>query len=312
MKGLRWHKGLALSWGALLTSSKQQPSNDVMPIKSTVINIERGTDERTPLLKECKSYDGITIVNVGYGSQVGVDSSYGSEIDGYSIKEGVHQNVASASLGKQNLDCYSCVQIMIFVLILASACVIATYLLINESRFPPTKYSLDLVHRDIWSNVAMPLADILNHTKVLNIVIMQTGGPNCDKFNNCLHILRDLQKKYQTDQHSGQEIPFNFLIGGNQQTYEARGWKYQSGLPFVAQNVSLVVAVIGNYTTLAPSAIQLHSILSLITESVRLKKLQRHYKIYGLQNMRNNQTDGVALFKAIGQLKHFVGLLQFH
>ena len=42
-----------------------------------------------------------------------------------------------------------------------------------------------------------------------------------------------------------QEVPFNFLIGGDRQTYEARGWNYESGLNWVAQNATLVIAFIG-------------------------------------------------------------------
>lgn len=66
----------------------------------------------------------------------------------------------------------------------------------------------------------------------------------------------------------------------------------------------------GNYTTLAPNALQLRSTLSLIAESVRQKKLQRQYKIYGLQNITNSKDDGKALIGAIKQWTQFKGLIQ--
>ncbi|CAD7002421.1 unnamed protein product [Ceratitis capitata] len=171
------------------------------------------------------------------------------------------------------------------------------------------QFSLDLVHRDIWSNVSRPLADFLNHTNVMNIMIMQTGGAGCEKIDKCLQILREMQKQYQMTLGNAQEVPFNFLIGGDRQTYEARGWNYESGLNVARQNATLVIAFIGNYTNMAPSALQLHSALSLIAESVRLKKLQRQYKIYGLRNLTNSQNDGEALFGEIRQWAQYGGLL---
>lgn len=66
------------------------------------------------------------------------------------------------------------------------------------ARIPAMQFSLDLVHRDIWSNVSAPLADFLNCSNVINIVIMQTGGSGCEKLDKCLKILRELQKQVNT------------------------------------------------------------------------------------------------------------------
>ncbi|XP_036338089.1 uncharacterized protein LOC118747958 [Rhagoletis pomonella] len=311
-KGIYDSDRLLMSCGSLYTALSRTYPEAQAPAKSTVIPVE-ASGERTPLFKGSKSYGGGTAtaaIGDGYASKSGADSSYGSENDNSSIKGG--KGIVNVAMRKHGKECCAYAQMMTFVSILAGGCVIAAYLLIAESRLPTLRFSLDLVHRHLWSNVSAPLAAILNHSNVLNIVIMQTGGTNCDKYEKCLQILRELQKQYQEKHGTAQEIPFNFLIGGDRQTYEARGWNYESGLPLVVvpQNASLVIAFIGNYTISAPNAMQLRSALSLIAESVRQKKLQRKYKIFGLQNSSDAYNDGKALFGAIGQWKQFDGLLE--
>ncbi|XP_011195964.2 peptidoglycan recognition protein 1 isoform X2 [Zeugodacus cucurbitae] len=317
--GVRASDRLVMPWGSFYAPISRPSPGTQVSVKSSLITMD--ANERTPLLKKGQSYGGTTTATAaaaaaaaatlsdGYASESGADSSYGSENDSSSVK-GDYAGRANAGMGKYRTHCCAYLQVMTFVLILAGGCVIATYLLIAESRIPAMQFSLDLVHRDIWSNVSVPLADFLNYTNVINIVIMHTGGAGCEKFDKCLQVLRELQKQYQKQLGNAQEVPFNFLIGGDRQTYEARGWNYESGLNWVARNATLVIAFIGNYTTLAPSALQLRSTLSLIAESVRQKKLQRQYKIYGLQNLTNSEDDGKALFSAISQWTQFEGLIQ--
>lgn len=41
------------------------------------------------------------------------------------------------------------------------------------------------------------------------------------------------------------DIPYNFLIGGDGETYEGRGWSEQSGFSFIPRNSSLTIGIIG-------------------------------------------------------------------
>lgn len=41
------------------------------------------------------------------------------------------------------------------------------------------------------------------------------------------------------------DIPYNFLIGGDGQTYEARGWSFESGFKEIPQNTSLTIGFMG-------------------------------------------------------------------
>lgn len=41
------------------------------------------------------------------------------------------------------------------------------------------------------------------------------------------------------------DLCYNFLIGGDGETYEIRGWSEQSGFTFIPQNISLTIGMIG-------------------------------------------------------------------
>lgn len=100
-------------------------------------------------------------------------------------------------------------------------------------------------------------------------------------------------------------MPFNFLIGGDGQTYELRGWNYQSGFEFIPFNEeSIAVGLIGDFTKFSPSTLQLYEVEALIFESIRRQKLQRRFKIHG---SRMHQYDGLKMFVEFMELRQWAG-----
>lgn len=193
--------------------------------------------------------------------------------------------------------------------LLAGGITIATYLLIMESRLPATKFALDLVNRDIWSKTVIPLGKLLNDSKVLHILMVQTGGQICMELYSCMDVLRDMQKTHGNVHGDDGEIPYNFLIGGDGQTYEVRGWNHDSGLSILPQQSSLVIGFIGNYTFVPPTETQCTSALSIVNESMERKKLHSSYQVFGLRNLSISHFDGEALFNRISKWQRFVTLL---
>ncbi|XP_055846813.1 peptidoglycan-recognition protein SC2 isoform X1 [Episyrphus balteatus] len=183
---------------------------------------------------------------------------------------------------------------------------IATYLLVTESRLPSARFALDLVNRDVWTQTVIPLGKLLNDSKVLHILMVQTGGQICMELYSCMDVLREMQK-IQGNAHG--EIPYNFLIGGDGQTYEVRGWNHESGLSILPQQSSLVIGFIGNYTFVPPTDTQCTSALSIVNESMQRKKLHSSYQVFGLRNLSISHFDGEALFNRISKWQRFVTLL---
>lgn len=98
------------------------------------------------------------------------------------------------------------------------------------------------------------------------------------------------------------DIPFNFLIGEDGQTYEGRGWKHESGFSHLnILNSSMAIGVLGNFTETTPMVNLLKEIKSLIKESIRRRKLHSNYNIYGIRNRTISEHDGNALFNVMSE-----------
>ncbi|KRF84333.1 uncharacterized protein Dvir_GJ13194, isoform B [Drosophila virilis] len=169
-----------------------------------------------------------------------------------------------------------------------SAMVLATYLLWRQTSAPSDNgYKLHLVRHDIWSGAHLHGQALLDAGKVVNVFITHTASEECSE--NCANLLQSLQRK-----HLG-ELPFNFLMAGDCETYEARGWQYASSFESLPQASSLVLAFVGDYSQWLPSLCQLQMAKALLWESQRRLKLQPSYQLYALRNVSRSEGDADAL-----------------
>lgn len=114
---------------------------------------------------------------------------------------------------------------------------------------------------------------------------------------------------------TGADILFNFLIGGDGQTYEARGWWHQSGVLDVPASLlaangvsnatnpgaSLTVAFIGDYSARAPSEAQLRQAETLLGEAVQRGRLTPDYRAYGVRYLAEAADNGDALWAELAR-----------
>lgn len=95
------------------------------------------------------------------------------------------------------------------------------------------------------------------------------------------------------------DIGYNFLIGGDGNSYEGRGWDFQGAHTAGHNKGSIGIAFIGLFDKTAPPENQLNAAKKLIEEGVRLGKLAADYKLYGQRQFRNVLSPGDALYKII-------------
>jgi len=99
-----------------------------------------------------------------------------------------------------------------------------------------------------------------------------------------------------------EELPYNFLIAGDCQAFEACGWQYTSNFSReLPGNSSLVMAFVGNFSRKAPSICQLKTAQALILESLKRRKLQPEYELY----VEGSNTE--ALQQELSQWPHYAG-----
>ncbi|XP_034481147.1 peptidoglycan-recognition protein LD isoform X2 [Drosophila innubila] len=175
---------------------------------------------------------------------------------------------------------------------------VATYLLWREN-FGEIGYRLSLTQHDIWSAVQLEDQTLLEAGKVVNVYVTHTASEECTE--NCAQLLNILQSG-----HLG-ELPYNFLMAGDCEAYEARGWRYVSNYGRVPQKSSLVLAFVGDFSVRLPSDCQLETAEALLRESLRRKKLQPGYQLYALSNVSRGELDADALQHQLRQWPLYAG-----
>ncbi|KAH8415626.1 hypothetical protein KR222_006795, partial [Zaprionus bogoriensis] len=172
-----------------------------------------------------------------------------------------------------------------------SALALATYLLWQETaHLPDMGYKLSLIRHELWSRRHLHGQPRLRAQQVLNVYVTHTASVECSE--DCAELLHQLQRA-QAEQE--QELPYNFLIAGDCEVYEARGWQYASAYATLPQAESLVLAFVGDFSRRQPSSCQLQLAQALLWESLRRGKLQSNYRLYALRNVTRSARDADAL-----------------
>ncbi|XP_022218730.2 peptidoglycan-recognition protein LD [Drosophila obscura] len=150
---------------------------------------------------------------------------------------------------------------------------LAAYLLWRQTQLPGLGYRLSLIEHDIWSDMKLHgQGRLLDPFAVVSVYFTHTASDGCTE--DCLQLLHRLQN------HRLEELPYNFLIAGDCQAFEARGWQYESSFAKLPQATSLVVAFVGNFSQRPPSDCQMQTAQALLLESLKRRRLQPAYKLY--------------------------------
>ncbi|KAL7027126.1 hypothetical protein ACKWTF_005316 [Chironomus riparius] len=176
-------------------------------------------------------------------------------------------------------------------------------------------YDFDaLITREEWGAININLSIIPKLSMpIKRIIIAQTLGQFCTNKTNCISTVKSMQT-----QNSGlDDIPYNYLIGGDGRIYEGRGIEYQgqhtSNLDATEYNsIGICIAFIGNYQSIAPNSSQ----ISLLTEFIDFYKekgsIADDYIIVLQDDLKFNPIKANALNTEIKKLVHFRPLFKIH
>ncbi|XP_034657624.1 peptidoglycan-recognition protein LD isoform X2 [Drosophila subobscura] len=151
---------------------------------------------------------------------------------------------------------------------------LAAYLLWRQTQLPGLGYRLSLIGHDIWSDRKLyGKGRLLDPLAVVSVYFTHTESEGCTE--DCLELLHSLQQQQRPE-----ELPYNFLIAGDCQAFEARGWQYESSYGELPQATSLVVAFVGNFSQRPPSVCQLQTAQALLLESLKRRRIQPEYRLH--------------------------------
>ncbi|CAH1169624.1 unnamed protein product [Phaedon cochleariae] len=193
------------------------------------------------------------------------------------------------------------------VAMLTTAILVAIFFHPNDSQFetdPPTTSQIPLKRghqvfvRLDW-NARPPKYRLLVQKPLKMVVIKHTGGRTCDQFRTCSKVIQTLQS--QDAAMGNPDIYCNFLIGGDGNVYEGRGWGVQN--EYLNDTVDIVL--MGTYDIDVPSAYMLDAALALMDDGETRKYLSEDYRVVCHNQTYNTLSPGSNVFKEVKKWQRY-------
>ncbi|PSN44924.1 hypothetical protein C0J52_15019 [Blattella germanica] len=146
--------------------------------------------------------------------------------------------------------------------------------------FLATVGALTIVTRSEWK--AIPAKNTLDHLRhpAPYVIILHTASKSCSNENECKRYVQNIQDSHM--RYNGwSDIGYSFLIGGDGNVYEGRGWDSVGAFARGYNFQAIGIAFIGNFNKNLPSPEAIAVAKELIAEGVRLDKISKDYKLLG-------------------------------
>ncbi|PSN41491.1 Peptidoglycan-recognition protein LB [Blattella germanica] len=128
--------------------------------------------------------------------------------------------------------------------------------------------------------------------------------PACKTRRKCAADMRSMQN-FHMNTKQWEDIGYNFLIGGNGEVYEGRGWGVVGTHAPNYNSRSIGISFIGDYRTELPTAEMLSLAKSMIQCGVERGSIASDYKLIGHSQVRRTECPGQALLNEIKKWPHW-------
>lgn len=156
-----------------------------------------------------------------------------------------------------------------------------------------------MVNRSEWGAI-----DYNNYTRTKlekpeYVIISQTdyGYDHC--FNK-LDCIKRVRQKQRVQSETYDDIKYNFLIGGDGNIYEGRGWEIAGEhTSWRYNNFSLGITFLGNFNFVNATRGQMIAAKKLVDYSFKNNKVAKDYKLTGLGQIDGTINPGRTILKII-------------
>uniref|UniRef100_A0A1I8NX79 Peptidoglycan-recognition protein n=1 Tax=Stomoxys calcitrans TaxID=35570 RepID=A0A1I8NX79_STOCA len=164
--------------------------------------------------------------------------------------------------------------------------------------------ALDIIPRSEWG-----AAEYVGTKETLPngqsfVIIHHTAEPYCSTKPDCLAEVRRIQVMHQ-DKNGWADIGYHFLIGGDGNIYEGRGWNVVGAHASGQNLVSIGISFMGNYNNEKPNAAQISAANDLLTEAVNRGQIVSNYTLYGHRQVGSTECPGNNLWAEIITWPHW-------
>ncbi|XP_039431591.1 peptidoglycan-recognition protein LC-like isoform X2 [Culex pipiens pallens] len=173
-----------------------------------------------------------------------------------------------------------------------------------EDDFLPDAKPLRIVTRNEW--LAQPPREKLDDLKlpVHKVIIAHTATEECSTQSACTYRVRFIQ-----DHHIGAEnygdIGYNFLIGGDGNVYEGRGWLKVGAFLRGQNSKSEGIAFIGDYRHIKPSKAQMDMLDALLANGTKSGYLTPKFRLHGACQLQATESPGKLLYTELKKHPHW-------
>ncbi|KAL5017092.1 hypothetical protein ScPMuIL_006681 [Solemya velum] len=163
--------------------------------------------------------------------------------------------------------------------------------------------NVKIISRDSWG-ARRPKDTEEMHLPVNYTFIHHTKTGNCSNTNKCMGQLKNIQD-FHMYTRNWSDIAYNFLIGGDGQVYEGRGWSRTGAHTLKYNRRSIAISFIGDFMSYSPVSSALTASEKLIECAKKHRVLTTGYALYGHRDVGATTCPGDTLYKLIQQWPHY-------
>lgn len=184
---------------------------------------------------------------------------------------------------------------------------IATVVYVTTSAaddFLPDAKPLRIVTRNEW--LAQPPREKLEDLKlpVHKVIIAHTATEECTTQSACTYRVRFIQDRHIGAENYG-DIGYNFLIGGDGNVYEGRGWLKVGAFLRGQNSKSEGIAFIGDYRHITPTKAQMEVLDALLANGTRSGYLTPDFRLHGACQLQATESPGRLLYTELKKHPHW-------
>ncbi|KAJ8955322.1 hypothetical protein NQ318_003415 [Aromia moschata] len=130
------------------------------------------------------------------------------------------------------------------------------------------------------------------------VVVHHSDTPSCTSRSACESRVKNIQS-YHMDNRQWADIGYNFLIGGDGNIYEGRGWGVYGAHVPKYNSKSIGICLIGNFQASSPPSNQMEALKQLIECGEETGKLASNYHVIGHRQGGSTTCPGNSLYNKI-------------
>ncbi|TRY68830.1 hypothetical protein TCAL_15127 [Tigriopus californicus] len=153
-----------------------------------------------------------------------------------------------------------------------------------------------IISRAEWG--ARPANPSFMGDSVPNMFVHHAEGPDCYNQEDCMAQVRGIQN-YHMDSNGWSDIGYSFLVGGDGNVYEGRGWNKIGAHTQGYNSVGYGTCFIGSFMTKNPTQEAMDVYQQLASCAVGLGKVQSNYEMFGHRQAGSTDCPGDKLYQTI-------------